>query len=72
MNTTRDPSSYTDAELRNALDDERLALTRRVITLDHEIRERVAKLYAAEGRLADIEDASKLLSKGSANHRDGK
>jgi hypothetical protein len=72
MNIRRHPSSYTDAELRNMLRDQRLALTRRVIALEHEIRERVAELYAAEGRLADIDEANELLSKGSTNHRDGK
>ena len=72
MNTTRHPSSYTDAELRDMLRDERLALTRRVIALEHEIRERVAELYAAEGRLANIDEASELLSNGSTNHCDGK
>jgi hypothetical protein len=72
MNNTRHPSSYTDAELRNMLRDERLALTRRVIALEHEIRERVAELYAAEGRLANIDEASELLSNGSMNHCDGK
>ena len=54
------------------MQDQRLALTRRVIALEHEIRERVAELHAAEGRLADIDETSELLSKGSANHRDGK
>ena len=72
MNTTRHPSSYTDAELRDMLRDERLALTRRVIALEHEIRERVAELYAAEDRLANIDKVSELLSNGSTNHCDGK
>jgi hypothetical protein len=72
MNTMRHPSRHTEAELRNMLRDEQLALTRRVIVLEHEIRERVAELYAAEGRLAEINDASELLSNGSTNHRDGK
>ena len=72
MNTTRHPSSYTDAELRDMLRDERLALTRRVIALEDEIRERVAELYAAEDRLANIDKVSELLSNGSTNHCGGK
>jgi len=47
----------TEAELRDMLRTERLALTRRVIVLKGEIRERVAELEEVERRLAGI-DAS--------------
>ena len=47
----------TEAELRDMLRTERLALMRRVIVLKGEIRERVAELEEVERRLAEI-DAS--------------
>ena len=63
-NSHRHPCSYSDEQLRQMLRAERLALTRRVIALEHEIRERVAELYAAEGRLADIEANGNDLQPG--------
>jgi hypothetical protein len=50
----RSPNSYTEAELRDMLRTERLALTRRVITLKREVRERVAEIEVIEARLANI------------------
>jgi dynactin complex subunit len=50
---TRD--NDTDAQLRDMLRAERLALTRRAIVLKGEIRERVGELEEVERRLAEIE-----------------
>ena len=50
-------SHRIEAELRDMLRTEALALTRRAIVLKGEIRERVAELEEVERRLAEI-DAS--------------
>jgi hypothetical protein len=63
-NHHRHPSTYQTDELLSALRKERLAVTRRLIQLKREIRERVSELEALEGRLANIERSEDYLVGG--------
>jgi hypothetical protein len=58
------PSTYQTDELLSALRKERLAVSRRLIQLKREIRERVSELEALEGRLANIEQSEEYLVGG--------
>ena len=61
----RHPSNYSDDELRSMLRAERTAVTRSLIVLRHEIRNRVAQVEALQRRLDDIDASEEFLGGGS-------
>jgi hypothetical protein len=64
----RHPSTYySDAELLALLRASRRSVTAELLTLKHDVRERVSRMEALERRLDDFESSEQLLQDKSEN-----